>query len=282
MDIRKAIANQHHPFVQMSRQSALSDKAAAAFEQCLQHFNLFHVLNYAMYEEYLKVSDMVDELGLRKFQVKKRMKACDQEYNRYTDIVHAHQSKETWYLMQDYGRLFYESIEPKITFLYVAVDNLLNKLHFSRAQLLSRSMCVVYLLDIISNTWSLFFETYRKLSGLDFSSEFQYASMAEFRRNYEEAHMALTSPNFHLLDHLPGKALYIIDDPACKNAVTALRNAIDDTDAIDRAAYQAIMYSDTIRKEYEEDMKRIKEEKQKEEMGNIEELLSQKYKVSRL
>ena len=282
MDIRKAIANQHRPFVQMSRQSVLSEKSAQAFEQCVQHFNLFHVLNYAMYEEYLKVSDMVDEMGLRKFQVKKRFKVCDAEYERYTDIVHGHQSKETWYLLQDYGRLFYDNIEPKITFLYVAVDNLLNKLHFQRAQLLSRSMCVVYMLDIIHNTWELFFETYRKLSGLDFSSEFQYANMDEFRRNYEEAHMALTSPNFHLLDKLPNKALYIIDDPACKNAVTALRNAIDDTEAIDQAAYQAIMFNESIKNEYEEDMKRIKEEKQKEETGNIEEILSQKYKVSRL
>lgn len=282
MDKRKAIANQHTPYFQMSRQSVLSEKTAQAFEQCLQHFNLFHILNYAMYEEYLKVSDMVDEMGLRKFQVKRRMKACEKQYEKYTDFLHSHQSKETWYLMQDYGRLFYESIEPKITFLYVAVDNLLNRLGFKRAQLLSRSMCVVYMLDIIHNTWELFFETYRQLSGLDFSTEFSYADMSVFKKNYEEVHMALTSPNFHLIDKLPNKALYIIEDPACKNAVTALRNAIDDTDAIDRAAYQAIMYSDSIRKEYEEDLARIKEEKRKAEVGDIEQVLSQKFKVTRM
>lgn len=282
MDIRKAIANQHTPFVQRSRVAILTEKSAAAFEQCLAHFNLFHVLNYCMYEEYLKVSDMIDDLGMRKFAIKKHMKACEAVYESYTDFYHTHQSKETWFLMQDYGRLFYEKLEPKIMFLYIAVDNLLLKLGFKNHHLESRSICVEYMLIIIEDTWREFFSTYKKLSGLDFSSEFKQADMAEFARHYKEIHDNINKPNYKIIASLPNQSLYVINDPSCKAAMTAIRNFINEEDNMDQAAYQAIMYSDKIKEQYEEDMARMNAEKQKEETGDIAELLSQKYKVKRL
>ena len=282
MDIRKAIANQHTPFVQRSQQSILSEKSAKAFEQCMQHFNLFHILNYAMYEEYLKVSDMIDDMGWRRHQIKKHMAACEEIYNAYTDFYHTHQSKATWYLMQDYGRLFYKELENKIMYLYVAVDNLLLKVGFKNHQLEARSICVEDMLIIIEDTWALFFETYKQLSGLDFSGEFRQADMREFARHYRIIHDNINKPNYKIIASLPNQALYVVDDPQCKAAMSAIRNYINDTDAIDRAAYQAIQFNDEIRKEYEEDMKKIEDEKQSEENGNIADILSQKFKVTKL
>jgi hypothetical protein len=282
MDFRKAIANQHTPFVQRSQQSILSEKSAKAFEQCMQHFNLFHILNYAMYEEYLKVSDMIDDMGWRRHQIKKHMAACEEIYSAYTDFYHTHQSTETWYLMQDYGRLFYEKLEPKIMFLYVAVDNLLLKLGFKNHQLESRSICVEYMLIIIEDTWREFFRTYKELSGLDFSSEFKQADMAEFARHYKEIHDNINKPNYKIIASLPNQSLYVINEPSCKAAMTAIRNFINEEDNMDKAAYQAIQYSDKIKEQYEADMAKMKEEKQKEELGDVAELLSQKYKVTRL
>ena len=282
MDTRKTIANQHTPYFQRTRQAILSQKTIDAFEQCMAHFNLFHVLNYAMYEEYLKVSDMIDEMGLRKFKVKKHMKVCEAIYDAYTDFYHDHQSKETWYLMQDYGRLFYQELEPKIMFLFVAVDNLLLKLGFVNHKLEARSICVEDLLIIIEDTWSLFFDTYRQLSGLDFSGEFKQADMREFARNYRVIHDDITKPNYKILDTLPDKSLYVINDPQCKAAMSAIRNFINNPDTMDKAAYKAIQFNETIKKEYEADLKKIEDEKEREKMGDVVGTLSQKYKVTKL
>lgn len=282
MDTRKAIANQHTPYLQRTRQAILSEKTAQAFEQCMAHFNLFHVLNYAMYEEYLKVSDMIDEMGLRKFQIKRSMKECERIYNAYTDFYHDNQSMETWYLMQDYGRIFYNELEQKIDFLYYAVDKLLMKLGFTNHKLEARSICVEDMLIIIEDTWGLFFETYRQLSGMDFSGEFKQADMAEFGRHYRIIHDQITKPNYRILDTLPNKSLYIVDDPECKAAMSAIRNYINNPDTMDEAAYKAIQYNDSIRAAYDADMKRIEEEKQAKEMENIAAVLSTKYKVTKL
>lgn len=281
MDIRKAIANQHTPYVQMARQAIMSQKTIDAFEQCMAHFNLFHVLNYAMYEEYMKVRDMIDELGLRRFKVKRHLKKCDAIYDAYTDFYYGHQSRETWYLMQDYGRLFYKELENKITFLFVAVDNLLLKLGFVNHKLEARSICVEDMLIIIEDTWNLFFETYKQLSGLDFSEEFSQADMREFARNYRVIHDDITKPNYKILDKLPNKSLYVINDPQCKAAMSAIRNYINDPDTMDKAAYQAIQFNETIKKEYEADLKKIEEEKEREKVGDVAELLSSKYKVTK-
>lgn len=281
MNLRKAIANQHYPFVQRNG-AQVTDKMVKAFEQCMQHFNLFHVLNYAMYEEYLKVSDMIDEMGMRKFRIKKHMQKCEAIYDAYTSFYNEHQSTETWYLMQDYGRLFYKELEPKITFLFVAVDNLLLKVGFTNHKLEARSICVEDLLIIIEDTWDIFFETYKQLSGMDFSGEFKQADMREFARNYRVIHDEINKANYKILDTLPNKSLYVVDDPQCRAAMSAIRNYINDPDTMDRAAYQAIQFNEVVKKEYDADLKRIEEERNKKEMDNVAELLATKFNVKRI
>ena len=273
----------HKSYVQEATIPAFtSEHSQQALQMCCEHFNLFHVLNYAMYEEYLKVSDIVDEMNLRRFDVKRRMKMCDAEYEKYTDFYFTHQSQETWYLLQDYGREFYKMLEPKLTYLYVAVYNLITRLGFKRVPLLARSICVVYMLNVIHDTWIAFFKTYKEYSGIDFSNKFSMADMNEFKRNYEVLHMSLTSPNNHILDKLPGKALYVVNDPACQRAMTAIKNTIDNADAMDKAAYQAIQYNKTIKSQYEKDLRKIEEQKADEEKKTLTDMLKEKYKVSKL
>ena len=167
-------------------------------------------------------------------------------------------------------------------FLFVAVDNLLLKLGFVNHKLEARSICVEDLLIIIEDTWSLFFDTYRQLSGLDFSGEFKQADMREFARNYRVIHDDITKPNYKILDTLPDKSLYVINDPQCKAAMSAIRNFINNPDTMDKAAYKAIQFNETIKKEYEADLKKIEDEKEREKMGDVVGTLSQKFKVTKL
>lgn len=254
-------------------QAQTSKKTEEHYELCIQHFTLFHVLNNIMYQEFLKTTDIMEEQNLVRFQAKKSMNRCLALYAKYTDFMSDHLPAEKWYLDQDYARIAYEEIEMKINHLYVAVYNLLVRKGIPRVKVLSRSLCVVYMLKVISSTWYLYFKTYETMSGIDFSRQFAYANMDAFAKEYEKMHYELFS--------VSTQDIYVMDDPACRAAITALRNHIKDEDYFDKAAYKAIQLNPQISADYEEAIAKIEREKQQAEADVIAEQLSKKFNVKR-
>lgn len=250
-----------------------SERTQEIYERCIAHFNIFHVLNYMMYEEYLKTYDLIEEQHLNRFMVKKGLKKCNAIFDRYTTFMTDHLPKDKWYLNQDYARIAYEEMEPKFTFLYVAACNLLNKKKAVYPQIMSHSICVLFLLEIIEGTWELFFKSYYEASGVNYSKEFEYASMGEFYREYVKVHNELFKAS--------KESIYLMDDPACKNAIMALKNHINNQGSFDDAALRAINLNPKACEDYKEAVAEFEREEEEKNNEDIAEILSQKFKVKK-
>ena len=226
-----------------------------------------------MYCEFLKLTDIIDEQGLNRFRIKRSRRQCERIYDAYTSHVYRLIPRDRWYLNQDYTRLSYEATEQKIDFLYYAAFNLLSRHHIARTQALARSICVHYLLEVIADTWKLYFRTYKELYGIDFSREFAYADMTAFAHAFRQLHAELFS--------VSREDIYILDDQACKAAVTALRNHLDNEDIFDDAALRAMKLNPEVYRQYQSDIKAIEKQRDEVQAELNTAILEQKYKVTK-
>lgn len=245
-----------------------------AFENCLTHTNIFHILNYMMYEEYIKTADMIDEAGLRRHNIKRAMRECERVYDAYTSYMSDNLVKEKYYLCQDYGRTAYTATEPKLQYLFIAACNLFLKKRMPRARLLAQCVCTAYLLETLHDTWRRFFRTYRDLCGVDFSETFRYANMDEFRRNFKTVYETLFIQSTQ-------DEIRLADDAGCKAAMAALHNHLDDENYLDDAAIKAIRLNPKIYDEYRKEIEQIERNKTRGERDNIADTLAERYKVTR-
>ena len=251
------------------------NKCVAAFNKCMTEFTMFHVLNRMMYQEAVKAFDLIEEdPKLNRFKVKSLKKQAESVWDKYIGKLQRDLKTDEYYLLMDYSNTAYDSAEPHLINLFVSMSNLLAnqpKEHKNR-RIIAQCMVVQVMSSIIHDTWNSFFKIYKEYCGLNFESDFRYADLSPFmvyiQRLTEEISIGNPSVDF-------GK------DPKCMAAFRALKNNINREDFFDNAAKVAISYSPTISKKYQEDMKRIEEERTEKERDDLAAKLSEKFKVTK-
>lgn len=238
-----------------------------AYEDCRMRFNLFHVLNYLMHEEALKAIDVLEEQKALKFNKKKYWKCSLKVYDTYRYDMQRSSEYAAWFLLQDYCNAAYEDLEPKLTMLEVNSANYMYKMKYTKNVVpLSKLVCALKIGELITTLRPKYFQTYKKICGVDFSKSFAYADMKEYIRNLLLLYEALAKgqPKIDFGEDIP-----------TRNSATVIEDRLAEDDFLDKAAVKALQYSDKYRPQYEA----MKEKAKEVENNEIKELLATKFKV---
>lgn len=205
-------------------------------------FLAFHVLNYCMYFEAQKGFDIMEEKGLLRQKAKLCFNKCERMWSAYRHHIKRDLPYETFGLVNDFFVQVHGNIEEELTYLRVAVDNLLLRNNVPNAEACSYMITALRIWDIIDKMW----ESHRQLFlavGRGFRRYFSYSDMGLLAGNIEKAYESLiqTRGNFAIK----------VDD-AYSAADNALANKISSHNFFQEAARTAIRFSKTYSEAYDE------------------------------
>ena len=211
------------------------------YNEAVDRFSMIHVLIAMAYTEALKAIDVIDDRGMRKQMVKKHLKAYDEKYDGYKDYLRAHLNDDAWALLDDYSRMALNKASYKTNLLRQACYNYLKNNGVKECKLIAQCEVAALLWQIVIETYTLFFKTYKELCGVDFSKDFAYADMTIC---YDKWVL--------LTEELAKKArgLDFNDSLRCRNAWADLKAEIDRTDFFDEAARGALNLNPHILEKY--------------------------------
>ncbi len=211
------------------------------YEEAIDRFSMIHVLIGMAYTETLKVIDVIDDRGMRRQMIKKLLIPFEERYNAYKDHLREHMTDEAWGLLWDYVRLANDKASNKINLLRQACYNYLKNNGVAECKLIAQSEVAVLLWQIVVETHTLFFKSYKQLCGVDFSKDFAYADMKTCRDKWllitEELSKSARGLNFS-------------DNLRCRNAWADLKAEIDRTEFFDDAAAGALNVNPRIYEKY--------------------------------
>jgi len=146
-------------------------------------------------------------------------------------------------LLQDYSRVAWSKAEKKANLLRQACYNHLknNGLDIEECKLISQCEVALLLWTITTETYKLFFKSYKELCGVDFSKDFAYADMS------------ICYDKWVLLTEEIAKRARGIDfndSLRCRNAWADLKAEIDRTDFFNEAASGALNLNPHILEKY--------------------------------
>ncbi len=250
-------------------QKEISSKhAEKIYRECVEHFTIFHVLNYCMYAEALEAFDSLEEKGLLKHKVKMLAKKCEMSWNKYQAFLKKTMATDAYGLIIDCCIQSHALLENELMYIRVASHNVFLAHKAPNADICARLVSAVCVGDVLDKLWVSYFKFYQKLCALDFSKYFQYANIQDVYKNIKNLFDEL---------YICKDDIILIKDKAYARAYAAFGNKVSDMKFIDEAARKAISFSSDIEKQYQKDLQDIQEKKE-DAIANI---LSEKYKVSR-
>ncbi len=215
------------------------------YNEATDRFSMIHVLIGLAYTEALKVTDYIDDNGMRKQMIKKILKPYDEKYNAYRDHLRSHMKQDAMMLLQDYSRAAWAKAAKKANLLRQACYNHLknNGLGIEECKLLAQCEVALLLWTITTETHELYFKSYKELCGVDFSKDFDYADMTICHSSWRNLTLELAKR---------AKSIDFNDSLRCRNAWTDLKEEIDRTDFFDEAAREALKLNPQIMEKYKD------------------------------
>lgn len=221
------------------------------YDDSISRFNLFHILNHIMYSYSLRAIDEMEEAGLLRFAIKHYWNECEKTFKKYDGKMKTHMQYDAWCLMQDYIIAAEKSIDAKLTTLEICLKNYMDKLGCENTDILAKLAVAIRLGEIINEWFRIYFQTYKELCGIDFSSDFKYAKMDTFLFNMLRIFDG-SSKNNPMVDF--GK------DSDCVKATHVLQKELAEDKFLDDAAVVALSLSEKYKPMYEK-MKKESEKK---------------------
>lgn len=232
-----------------------SGATAKAWDNCRSNFTIFHILNYIMYTHALNAFDIIEENGMMREKVKHHRNLCDKDWNRYQHFMKSKMADCDWYLLQDYCMAAFDNSEQQSTMMRICFNNFLLKNKCKNADMVSYLAVSMKVAEIFELLWKTYFNVYKKAGGLDFSGDFKYAYLDKFVYSLKFITNTLSNGN---------KVVHFADDTACSNAMFVFEDLLTDEDFRDKAAKQALVYSEKYRPLYEKAVSESKESKNNE------------------
>jgi len=207
------------------------------YEEAMERFPMIHILIGMAHTETLKAVDMMDDMGLRRHQVKRHLAEYEKRHDTYVAFMHRHMTADAWALIQDYICASCNKAEYRCVMLRQACYNYLKKKGVKNDRLLAQCEVGFLLWNVATETFSLYFDTYKKACGVDFRKEFGYADMSKCQHEWgcvlSELVKGIGGIDFN-------------DDRRCRDAWEALKAEINNTEFFDAAAGDAIRLNPEI------------------------------------
>lgn len=217
----------------------------AIYEEAQMRFPFMHILIAMANTEAVKAIDMLDDKGMRRQLIKKYMFAYERAYDTYTAFVKRHMKDDAWALLQDYARIALNKIDYKCILLRQACRKYLMSKGVAEPSLLAQCEVAFLMWQIESDTFDLYFDTYKAKCGIDFRRDYAYADMRSCRDAWLRLINELTR-NVHDID--------FNDDRRCYDAWQNLKAELEDTDFFNKSAAGALELNPEIYDRYKDEL----------------------------
>lgn len=210
------------------------------YEEAMERFPMIHILIGMAHTETLKAVDMIEDMGMRKHLVKRHLKEYEKRHDEYMAFMHRHMTPDAWALLQDYICAACNKAEYRCVMLRQACYNHLKKNGIKNDRLLAQCEVGYLLWTVATETFQLYFDTYRDACGVDFRKDFSYADMSKCQYEWDCVVRELSK----------GVAIDFHDDRRCRDAWDELKASIDNTDFFNDTAENAIRLNPAIIERY--------------------------------
>lgn len=207
------------------------------YEEAVTRFPMVHILIGMAHTETLKAVDMMDDMGLRKHLVKRHLGGYEKRHDDYVSFMHRHMTGDAWALIQDYIRAACTMVEYRCVMLRQACYNYLKKKGVRNDRLLAQCEVGYLLWTVATETFQLYFDTYKDACGVDFRRDFGYADMSKCLHEWGCVLTELTKG-------IGG--IDFNDDRRCRDAWDDLKAEIDNRDFFERSAGEAVRLNPAI------------------------------------
>lgn len=215
----------------------MAEKVKAMYEEAVTRFPMIHILIGIAHTETLKAIDMIDDTGLRRHLVKRHLKEYEKRHDEYTAFMVRHMSRDAWMLLQDYIRAACARIECRCVMVRQACYNYLKKKGVRSDRLLAQCEVGYLLWTVATETFQLYFDTYKEACCVDFRRDFEYANLSKCLYEW-------TCVIGELAKGIGG--IDFNDDRRCRDAWNDLKAGIDNRDFFDLSAGEAVRLNPAI------------------------------------
>lgn len=218
-----------------------AEEVKALYEEAVTRFPMIHILIGMAHTETLKAIDMMDDMGLRRHLVKRHLKEYEKRHDEYTAFMCRHMSRDAWSLLQDYIRAACARIEYRCVLLRQACYNYLKKKGVRNDRLLAQCEVGFLLWTVSTDTFHLYFDTYRNACGVDFRKDFGYADLSKCLYEW-------TCVVGELVKGIGG--IDFNDDRRCRDAWNDLKAGIDNREFFNMSAGEAMRLNPGVAERY--------------------------------
>ena len=215
------------------------------YDEAQDRFSMIHILIAIAHTEALKAIDTIDDKGLRKHLVKKHLKEYEKEHGAYVSFMMRHMTNDAWSLLQDYATCAQSKIEYKCQLIRQACYNYLKKNGIDNASLYAQCEVAALMWKIVTETYDLYFQSYKEACGVDFRKDYTYADMTKASNEWRNVTYEL-SRNARDID--------FSNDKRWCNAWEDLKASIDNIDFFDSAAAKALSRNPEMLERYKDEI----------------------------
>lgn len=249
-----------------------------------------HRINYVLHTLMLRVSDIVDDRGRLRFQVKKAWVRCEEAWNAYFSPSFWRLERAAWYVTVDHFGIYADAIMPSAEQVYVALRDRMIALGWTDVELKARTELALRMGRVCAVTFLQFFDEVHKEHGISFRRLFIGNDLTPMTERFAEFSASIgipTARDEHGTLHVRG-----FESDHSPRVCWAWKRYIEDLrdmDKQDAAALKAISLNPEISERYRQDMEaaeraalQAEEEQKRRDMEEGFKQLEEKYKVTRL
>lgn len=243
------------------------------------NFIIIHRINFILYDMIVGLFNILERDGRLKMNVKKAAKDIEKQWEAYRRRRKAEVEREAWFTMQDHLNIAREALDGKINGVYEAIRN--NMIAKGMRDVEVKAWCITILLQgkVVTHSYRQFFDDIKKECGADISACFTGDDFSWLVNAFATLSDLLGMKTrkdgygcWEAVDYSPNDSQRV--EWAWKDYMASLR----DDDLMDESAMKAINLNPKAKEQYAYILQDI----DNQVADNNMEILSEKFKVSRL
>lgn len=248
-----------------------------------------HRINYLLHTLMLRVSDIIDDRGRLRFQVKKAWMHCEEVWEAYFSPSFRRMDSATWYPMVNHLGIYSDAMMPAAEQVYVALRDRMIALGWDDVELKARTELTLRMGRVCAVTFRHFLDEERKAHGISFHRLLSSNDLTPMTERFAEFSAVIGIPT--ACDEegtLHVRGFEGEQSPRVGWAWKRFIEELRDLDKQDAAAKKAVSLSPEMSR-YKQEMEAIEqaarqaeEEQKRREMEDGFKALEQKYKVTKL
>ena len=255
------------------------NQACDFYERARVNTIVIHRLNWFLHESMLRVYNILDNEKRIRFNAKKFYGNAAKTWDKYLTDRRVQIERSAWFTLLDHLRLAYDAVSPYMEKVYESIRDYMIRLGYRDVEVKARIQVVLFMGKVAGHSFESFFEDFKHESRVDYSRCFENDDLRGMVNSFVQMCDSLgIKTEKDEYGYWMLKDLNVEDNIRFKWAWKDFISALRDDDLMDETAKNAIELNPSVQEEYQQ----ILEEEEQKHISESVELLSEKFKVTRI